>query len=299
MKRSLFIPFDLKKWFVVGFTAFLAGQTTCGFQGGPSFSRRERVNWDGILYFPQRAWGWLGDHHGWAMIILFAIFLICIIAIVIAWLSSRGKFMFLDNVVHDRSNVIAPWNEYKHEGNSFFLFNLLLGFLIFVVLIAYIVQCFTSLQALYERSGDWKTLIGPAILAGVGFLAISFACGFIRLLLNDFVVPIMYRNRSTTWSAIQKFFPLFLSQLFYFVVYGLFLLFLLLVIGIGIFIAGCVTCCIGFVILGIPYISAIILLPLSYTQRAFAVEFLEQFGSDFHIFPRPNITPPDTQSMTA
>ena len=29
MKKALFQPFDMKKWFLVGFTAFLAGLADC------------------------------------------------------------------------------------------------------------------------------------------------------------------------------------------------------------------------------------------------------------------------------
>jgi len=35
-----------------------------------------------------------------------------------------------------------------------------------------------------------------------------------------------------------------------------------------------------------PYIGSVVLLPVSYTFRAFSVEFLEQFGDDFTIFPK-------------
>jgi len=36
-------------------------------------------------------------------------------------LRSRGKFMFLDNVVHDRAEVSQPWQDFRRLGNSLFL----------------------------------------------------------------------------------------------------------------------------------------------------------------------------------
>jgi hypothetical protein len=294
MKKALFNPLDLKKWFVVGFTAFLAGLTDCRGSGGTGGRGRGTVNWEDILYFPQRAWDWLADNPVWTIVIVFGAFLIFILAILITWWSSRGKFMFLDNVVHDRSQVLAPWNEYRVEGNSLFLWSFFLGAVVLVIVIGYLVQCFTALQALYESSEDGRVLIVPAILMALGLIAILVFNGFIDLLLYDFVVPIMYRDRITTLKAIRKFFPLFLSQLLYFLGYGVFIFFVFLVVLIGVIIAGLVTCCVGFVFLAIPYINAVVLLPISYTLRAFSVEFLEQFGPEYHIFPRPGGNPTNT-----
>jgi hypothetical protein len=206
--------------------------------------------------------------------------------------------MFLDNVVQERSKVIAPWYEYRDEGNSFFLVNLLWGIIFSVISFAYVFYIFQSLQRLYEASGNGRTLIVPAIIAGLGLMVLSIIGTFVFILLKDFVVPIMYRDRISAGKAIQKFLPLFSSHFFHFIGYGIFLFCLGIVIVVGIIIAGCVTCCIGFLILAIPYINAVALLPIAYAMRAFSVEFIEQFGPDFQIFPRPDINPaPDTQEL--
>jgi hypothetical protein len=297
-KKALFNPLDIKKWFVVGFAAFLAGLGDVGFHGWTSFRRRPKFNLEDALYFPQKAWEWLISHPEWAIFIAVLTILAVVFGIIISWLSARGKFMFLDNVVRDQSRVVAPWYEYRKEGNSFFLFNLVWGFIQLPIVIAYLSYCFLNLQALYSNSGNNRALIFPAVLAGLGLVAIAIINTFIFILLRDFVVPIMYRNRITIWQAIQKFFPLFLSRFFYFIGYGLFLFCLWLLIVAGIAIAGCVTCCFGFLILLIPYINAVVLLPLSYTFRSFSVEFLEQFGPDYNIFPKPDVISPNAGPIT-
>lgn len=298
MKRELFSPFDLKKWFVIGFTAFLAGFGEFHSSGNlqfpnSSFRRRSKVNLEDVLYFPQRAWEWLGDHPGWAAFIGFALFLGFIIGTILVWLSSRGKFMFLDNVIKGGARVAAPWHEYKKEGNSFFFWNFGLGILLFAIAIVYIGYCIFTLQSIYERTGGGHGLIWPAVLAGAGFLSITLVGGFFFILLRDFIIPIMYRDRISTMDAVQKFSGLFSSEFAHFIGYGIFLLVLSILISIGILLIGCGTCCIGFVILAIPYIGAVALLPISYTFRAFSVEFLEQFGPDYELFPKPVVNPPD------
>jgi hypothetical protein len=296
-KQALFNPMDPRKWFVIGFSAFLAALTDVQVSGGvPNTGIRKTSDFDleAVLYFPQRAWEWLGNHPGWAMLIAFALFLFSILMVVITWLSARGKFMFLDNVVRGQARIVAPWYEYKKEGNSFFWWNLFWVVIFSAIVIAYVLYCFVYLQAVYEGSGNGRTLILPVVFAGLGFFAISLFSAFIFILLRDFVIQIMYRDRITGWEALQKFLPLFFLQFLHFVGYGIFRLLVSLLIAVGILICGCITCCIGFLILAIPYINAVVLLPVSYAMRAFAVEFLEQFGPEYQVFPKPDANPPET-----
>jgi hypothetical protein len=301
MKTALFSPFDIKKWFVVGFTAFLAGSANCGFQNPASFNSHDRrpsnADLEKILYFPQKAWEWLGNHPAWTMLICFLVFMAFLIGLLVGWLNARGKFMFLDNVVRNRSLVAAPWREYRNEANSLFVFNFLLGLVGLIVVVVYVLQCVGGLQSLYESSGDFRTLIGPAILAGVGLLAIFLLGAFITFMLNNFVVPIMYRDRITTSRAVQKFFPLFLSNFLYFIGFAIFMFCLGILIVIGIVTVGCATCCILFLLMMVPYIANVVTLPIAYAIRAFSIEFLEQFGPEYHIFPRPEVNPPDAQPI--
>jgi hypothetical protein len=118
--------------------------------------------------------------------------------------------------------------------------------------------------------------------------------GFINLLVRDFLVPIMYKERIAVLTAIRKFLPLFLSHLLYFLGYAIFRFVIVIVVVIGIVIVGLATCCVGFLLFAIPYINAVVLLPVSYSLRAFSVEFLEQFGSEYHIFPREASTTTNT-----
>ena len=62
------------------------------------------------------------------------------------------------------------------------------------------------------------------------------------------------------------------------------------VLGFTAFLAGLFTCCLGFTLLAIPYIGSVVTLPISYTFRTFSLEFLEQFGPGYTIFPRPEDT---------
>src|SRR4030065_367012 len=49
------------------------------------------------------------------------------ISLLIAWLNSRGKFMFLHCVAENKSEVKVPWHKFRKHGNSLFLFRIVLG----------------------------------------------------------------------------------------------------------------------------------------------------------------------------
>jgi hypothetical protein len=287
MRRALFHPFDIKKWFVVGFTAFLAGLTDCrGNNGGGGGKFRGAHDFEDLIYFPRHVEEWLSNHPGWFMLIIFGLIVIFILAILFAWLGSRGKFMFLDNVLHDRAQVAKPWYEFRREGNSLFLWSVLFGFSLLLIFGSYLVYCYSTVLSVYEYSGEFSAIWLPVAGMVLGLIALIMLTSYIELLVVDFVVPIMYRTRVGVWAGLRAFFSLFGAHFLSFIAYGLFTLVLWVFIAIGIIAAVALTCCIGLLFLIIPYISAVVLLPVSYTMRAFSVEFLGQFGQEYQLFPR-------------
>ena len=285
MKKALFQPFDVRKWFVVGFTAFLAGLTDChGGSGGGQHWKEDRDLHE-LIYLPHDALIWLNEHPGWFLLVLIALVFVVILVVLLTWLSSRGKFMFLDNVVHDRARVAAPWYEFREQGNSLFLWSITVGFFVFGIIITYLVYSYSVLLGIYELSWDPVALILPGITLLLGFIAIILLTSYIDLLLVDFVVPLMYRSRIRVLAAWRVFLPIFGSHFFSFIGYGIFYAVLSLLIILGIIAAVLMTCCIGLIPLLIPYINAVVLLPISYALRAFSVEFLEQFGPQCAVFP--------------
>ena len=71
MKKALFQPFDIKKWFVVGFTAFLAGLMDWPHKGGDNDSKGSGIpDLYDVVQLPYRAWNWLIDHPWWFALII-------------------------------------------------------------------------------------------------------------------------------------------------------------------------------------------------------------------------------------
>ena len=286
MKKILFQPFDINKWFVLGFSAFLAGLLDGGGgNGSGSWRNGSDVDWGDVAYFPSNAWNWLMDHSLWFGLIMFGVVFVFALVILLNWLSSRGKFMFLDNVVYDRAKITQPWNEFKDLGNSLFLWRLIYGFIVFFIFTILLTLFFISFQNMYH-SGFPKPLTGFTVAGMVLILLTLFVItGYISAFLDGFVVPIMYKHKLSATKAWGRFLPLFARYFWYFILYGIIIFLLIVVVVISVILFGFLTCCIGFLLLIIPYIGSVLMLPVSVTFRAFSVEFLEQFGDDYKIFP--------------
>ncbi len=291
MKQSLFSkPFNLDKWFAVGFTAFLANLAG-GPSGGFSNSFRSKFKsnrfFDGFFSFPDSATDWMNSHPTLLTLIIIGILLIIGIVIVLLWLGSRGKFMFLHNVVYNKDDVKKPWNEYKKEGDSLFVWRLIFGLIVFSVSVFILIYGFIFARSLYYNEFTFSNQMLTILSLSAMFSIVVIITAYISLFLNDFIVPIMYKHRLTTTEAWTFFLPVLKSNIFHFLLYGIFILFLWIIFIAAIVVLGLVTCCIGFLVLAIPYIGTVILLPVHYTFRALSVEFLEQFGDEFTLFPKP------------
>jgi hypothetical protein len=283
MKIALFRPFDIHKWFVVGFNAFLAGlmDATSGSGGGRA---GKSGNFGEFIHFPGTAWAWLMGHPGWAIAIVFAIVVGIAVLVVVTWAGSRGVFMFLASVVRDRVEIAKPWREYRKEGNSLFVWRLLFGLFTFIVFGGLFAWFFIQGAAIYDAGHSQAFPLALVVSLGLLALVSVLICGYISLFLKDFVAALMYKNRISAGEAWKIFMGLFGRHAFHFLGYGILLFLLMLVFVFIVIVAGLVTCCIGWLLLVIPYIGTVVTLPFWYTLRAFSLEFLAQFGPEYDVF---------------
>ena len=296
MKQALFNPFNLNKWFVVGFNAFLAGLLDGPRGNGNVGDGGDDLTFREFLNLPHRGWEWLMDNPGWFIGIIFIAIFLFVIWIVLTWVSSRGKMMFLDNVAHDRAEIAKPWRQYSKEGNSLFVWRFCYGLIVFAFFMMLGIIFFTAASALHVN----ERFTGPLILFIVGWALLFFltiiVIAYISTFLDSFVVPLMYKHNLTATKAWGRFLSIFNKHPFHFLIFGLFIFVLMIVIVIGIILAGLMTCCIGFILLVIPYIGTVVTLPVWYTLRAFSLEYFAQFGDDYNVFP-PSV--PETAESSA
>lgn len=286
MTQALFKPFDITVWFVVGFTSFLAGLTDSYFPGsGGKFEDEDFEEVREFFDFPEIIWDWLQANPFWMSLIVLGSLLLILLIFVFMWLSSRGAFMFLDNVILKQAQVAKPWRDYKKQGNSVFIWRILFG-LVVTIIILFIVGVIILSIIFWKTQEFTEFPIFLVISLSILLLLIILASLYISMFLNNFVIPIMYQRKIMVLQGWQIFLKLFRENMGQFLLYGLFLFVLYIGLGIGIVIAGILTCCIGFLLLIIPYVGSVVLLPVSYTFRSYSVEYLAQFGSEYEIFPK-------------
>lgn len=271
VKRVLFQPFDMTKWFGMGFTAWLAALWAgCGSLGNGG-SR------DGL----EPVWGWAQAHMALVITIVsvLAVMLVAI-SLVVAWISARGKFMFLDNVVKNRGEIREPWQRLRVQGNSYFLFSICFGLAVLAVLFSVGLALAAVALPNIAGSGLGFNVIAAIILGVVFFGAFGLIVACALVFLDDFVVPIMLLRSCRIMTAWSLFWDLFRVKAGLFVLYLLFKLVLCMAVGIVTVLLCCALCC----LVAIPYLGTVIMLPLLVFMRSYSIHFLEQFGESYRLF---------------
>lgn len=283
-------PFDTGHWFRLGFCAWLAflgqgggsgfsapnfgGGGGGGPRGGGSGTPGGAPAQDGLEQF------W---HENWPVVVgvLVAVVVVgLVIWLAVHWVKARFRFVFLDNVARNRSAIKAPWAEYRSEGFSLFLFRLVFGFsLMLLILAALGAAVGVALPDIQARQFGGFAAVG-ILLAMLLVLIVAVVAGVIGLFLEDFVVPIMYLRRARVieaWGIFRR--ELFQDRKGLFVKYWLFRILINIVVGM---LATSVTfalCCIP----AIPYLGTVILLPLFVFGQNYPLLFLEQFGPKWRV----------------
>jgi hypothetical protein len=286
VKTILFSPFDLRKWFVIGFCAWLAylgkggggGNGGGGGRGGRAPNIHEGIGQAKVFVLENLAWI--------IPVALIGVTLIIVLWLVFTWLSSRGRFMFLHCVAQNKAEVKVPWTKFQQHANSLFLFRIVLGLIGFAAAalpILLVVGCIAMMIA-----GDGAIVIGVlgCVIIGLIVVAIAIVFSLIGKFTMDFVVPIMFLRKTSCVAGWREFLTILSVNKARFVLYILFQIVIALVIYTIISIGFCIGlcfCCVSLLLL-IPYIGTIILLPVLVFKRAYSLLYLGQFGPEFDVF---------------
>jgi len=286
VREILFRPFDLGKWFVIGFCAWLA---YLGKGGGfnlrlPSGRHHGGPQADEALHHAKE---FLADNLHWIIPVAIVVtVLMIIIGLVIAWLSSRGHFMLLHCVALNKAEVKTPWRKFKRQGNSLFLFRIVLGLISFVFF-ALFAGLMVLIGVLFLAAHAHPRALAIILVVFLSFIivipaAIVFA--LIKKFTLDFVVPVMSLRTTTCTAAWREVLTILSANKARFLLYILFQIVIAIAIGTIILAAVCVTCCCAACIFAIPYIGTVAVLPLIVFKRAYSLYYLRQFGPQFDVF---------------
>jgi len=284
MKKILFQPFELKKWFIIGFAAWLANLGVGGSFNYP-YNEREKAHklneTIGQIPHPVLITG-----------ICVLVVVVLVLVVLFAWLRARGRFMFIDCIAKNHGAIAAPWREFRKEGNSYFLFSLmaavclmLLAALLSAPLVYLAIRGRFYLSLHRDRLEPYVLLIIALWVFVILLVAVAWA------LIVNFMVPVMYRRRCRAYEAFRAATSLVARHPGEIVLYCLFLI----VLAVASVMVGCVVACATCCIAAIPYVGTVILLPVFVLLRSFSLLFLRQFGPEYDVWA--GFTPPEYMSI--
>jgi hypothetical protein len=298
VKALLFAPFDLVRWLVIGFCAWLANLGKGGFPGGfnmsfPGPGPGGDLDLEEIRHEVESTFDMdlvLVMVIGGLVLLILGV----VVAIVVLWLSSRGRFMFLHCVAQNKAEVKIPWHRYRQQANSLLLFRLVAG-IIFFVSIALIALPVALLAGVIGRGGDRVAfgIIGIILMLVLVLIPVGIIYSLILKFTRDFVVATMYLRGCTCVEGWRAFRGLLSANAGRFTLYILFQILMAMAVSAIVTAFGFLTCCCGFFVLAIPYVGAVVTLPLLAFMRAYSLQYLAQFGPAFDAFaqPEPEVAP--------
>ncbi len=301
VKQMLFQPFDLGKWFVIGFCAWLAGlgESGGGFNTGfnHGFNRGVQSN-TSLRQVLEQARDYVTANLYWIVpVAIAAVILLLTLGILFLWLNSRGKFMFLHCVALDRAEVVEPWNKFEREGNSLFLFRLVLGLCGMVLTLPLLLFIVVTIGRMILRGEADVAGIVVSVGLVLGLVGIALVLAIIHKFTADFVVPILFLRGGKCLAAWREFYHLLAANPGQFVLYLLFQIVLGMVIGIIVLGTILITCCIAGCLMALPYLGTVVLLPVLVFKRSYSAHFLAQFGAAYDVFPPPAEVPPSPDPL--
>ena len=209
VKQMLFKPFDLAKWITIGFCAWLAG---LGESGGGSYGYGNHSGSNGVRpaeqfrHFYHQAGDFVMANLGWLIpLAVLAVLLVVALWLLVLWLSSRGKFMFLHCVALDKAEVAEPWSKYAAAANSLFRFRIGLGLVGMILTLPLLVfMMLAILRMVLQGEVDVAGVMTAAAL-GLVFVFVAVVLAIIRKFTVDFVVPIPVSARQRLSGGVAEF----------------------------------------------------------------------------------------------
>ncbi len=284
VKTILFKPFELGKWFTIGFCAWLA---LLG-QSGPHFNFPFKN-----LRHPGSRLGQVQNvfsEHLLLIIVLGSVGLLIGLAIMITlvWLSSRGRFMFIYCISGNKAEVKTPWHKFRKPANSLVVFKLVAGLVVFVCFALFAIIIGLMIIPLIGNGACPRIAEIVAIVClSLIMVLLGLASALFFKFTNDFVIPIMYLRGCSCIEAWRQFGQMLSSRKGAFVLYILFQIVIAMAIGMILLALVLGTCCCAACFMAIPYIGIVLMLPVFVFKQAYVLYYLRQFGPAFDIFAVP------------
>lgn len=318
MKDILFHPFNLGKWFTLGFCAWvisLGGQNGGGINFSSNLKNYNRASGNSTATFWAHMDQILNGDDGtfvsrtaetfnippMAIVILVCIVIAIILLtfaliILFTWLRFRFEFIFLDNLVFNRTNITAPWKKFKCYANS------VLGYYWLIVAALTIINLFLIVPFLI---GGWQWMkrcaaahdftmptggeIGILIFLPLIFILLNLAFYLWHFFMVNFQIPLMYRKQMLFKESTVLLWRLINENPKTFAKFWLFCVLVDIVFFLALSLGSLLTCCLLFILIAIPVVNMTVLMPYLAFKRYFGVDLLAAIAPELSPYPVPEV----------
>jgi hypothetical protein len=277
----LFKPFDISRWFSMGFCAWLAyiGTQSGNFNGlgeGNPGVLKEQI--DTFLDKLSDA----SAHPGVVASVVLLLVLALLFGLWLCSLRSRGDFMFLHRWYRPDAPIRQCWLSSRAAAHELFVWRVSFFFIALLLFALDGVYAYVQIVRPYlDADKVWSdALVRPTVACVTVAVLLSIGVQLVAHLGKAFVVPVMYWHGVTAPRAWLVVFAL--CNQYPFAVLGYLacgLGFLMMAVMGGLAFVAC-TCCIGIIPLALPYLSGVVLLPVYLFFRGYAVCFLSQWRAE-------------------
>lgn len=282
MMKILFKPFDIARWFSLGFCAWLAyigTQSSYNFnpQGTASLGSL-RQQFDHAL---DKAVAPSVGAAEWALV-CGAVVVGLLLALVLCRLRSRGDFMFLHRWYRPDASISQCWSASRAAGRELFVWRVYFFLITFLLFALDAVWAYATVLKPYLSAGkEWNDVLLPPLIGCVtGTVLLGVVVECVAHMTKAFVVPVMYWHGVTASRAWLVVFALCNQYPFAVMAYFACGVACAVAAGCAILVFGFLTCCVGFIPMILPYFGAVVLLPYYLFSRGYAVCFLSQWRSE-------------------
>jgi len=293
VKMVLFRPFSLERWIVIGFCAWLAHLAEGGGGGGGGGGRAQRNIGRGSNFrgMAEEAREFTAANLYWLLpVAIITLIIVVGLWLLVIWLSSRGRFMFLYCVARNKAEVKNPWRQFGEHGDRLFAFRVIVGIIAFGLTVLFAAMIVVPI---FVVQINIALAIAGGVVGGMLLLVSMIAFGIIGKCTKDFAVPIMYMGTPSATQAWRILLDILAVNKARFFLYLLFQIVIGMAIGSIVVATACVTCGCACCLLAVPVIGTVVLLPILVFQRSYPLYYLAQYGQEFNAFaPAPEAAPP-------
>lgn len=294
-RRQLFEPFDAARYAALAFAVWLAqfgsaGGLSPGLRGTPNVPAGPA----GPIEAPDAAslQEVAAQVAPWLPMIAAGVALAAILGFLVGafvlWLQSRGTFLVIDNLAHGTAAIGGPWRDQAQPANALFRFRLLVNTVGGLVALSTAGVVAWAVWGSVLAGAFDPARIGVAVAGGVLAGSFLLVVGITDACATEFVAPLMYVRRGSTWSGFRDLGALVAREPGGFVLYLLLRFVVAIAAGLVTVLGTVFTC--GLAML--PFIGTLVLLPVFVYQRMFALHFLAGLADDLRplalLVPEPS-----------